>query len=83
MGGCLKKCLRDGGWNAPIKVQVSASEAKPEFFVIRIVPDSGQNGGMQMEFIHAVVSAGWIWDLRFRFRSLSAAEISLHLSRVL
>jgi hypothetical protein len=83
MGACLKKCLGDGGRDRPIKIQVSGSEAKPELFVIGVVPESGQNGGMQREVIHAFVSAGWIWGLRFRFRSLSAAEISLHLSSVL
>ena len=82
MRACIKKGLGDGGGNRPIKIQVSGSEAKPEFFVVRVVPESGQNGGMQMEVIHAFVSTGWIWGLRVRFRSLNAAEISLHLSSV-
>jgi hypothetical protein len=83
MGRCLKKCLGDGSGDRPIKVQVSGSEAKHEFFVFGVVLESGQNGGMQREVIHAFVSRGWIWGLRLRFGSLSAAEISLHWSSVL
>jgi hypothetical protein len=83
VGACLKKCVDDVGGDHSIKVQVSGSEAKREFFVLGVVLESGQNGGMQREVIHAFVSTGWIWGLRLRFRSLSAAEISLHLSSVL
>jgi len=58
MGPCIEKGLCDCGWNHAVKVRISGSEKKPELLVIRVVPETGQNRGMQMEYIHAPVSAG-------------------------
>jgi hypothetical protein len=58
MGGCLKKCLSDGSGDHPIKVQVSGSETEREFFVFGVIPESGQNGGLQRDVVHAFVSTG-------------------------